>query len=292
MGLIRFLKKKRRQLFKDTRIAYLELDGIIAEHKSVSSAPHFLEQLEEVEKQEFKALVLRINSPGGTVGLSQEIYDKLVHLRKKQNLIVVASLGDVAASGGVYVAMAADEIVAHGGTVTGSIGVIIKSGNIRELLDKIGIHSDVVKSGRFKDILSNDRPMTDEERALIQETIDDTYAQFVEVVAVGRGLSIEAVKEFADGRIFSGQQALKYGLINAVGGKDAAVERARKLAGFPMEGPPQIIMLEKKKPLLRRLLEAEMRHGSGAVFQKLDHALAFQQRLSGVPLWLMPGDFI
>ncbi|MBX2861126.1 MAG: signal peptide peptidase SppA [Vampirovibrio sp.] len=286
MGLCKKLKKLMRSMTKDERIALVEMDGLIASQKNLSTAPQVLQLLEEVKQQEYKALVLRVNSPGGTVGMSQEIYEAILNLKKEKGTKVVASLGDVAASGGVYIAMAADEIIANGGTVTGSIGVIIKSGNFRELLDKIGIQSDVVKSGKYKDLLSTDRAMSEEEKALLQETIDDTYSQFVSVVAKGREMSEETVKTFADGRVFTGQQAKGLGLVDELGSLDVAVEKVRVLAGFKTEGPPKVTRMEKKRALINRMLEnSKMGVLPG---QAVNNWMEMTQQLSGVPLWLMP----
>jgi protease-4 len=286
MGLFTPLGKLRRRLSGDRRVAYIEIEGIIAEQKALSSAPSILEQLDQVREKEIKALVLRVNSPGGTVGASQEIYEKVLRLRERHGVRVVATMGDVAASGGVYVAMAAERVLANSGTVTGSIGVIIKSGNFKRLLDRIGIRSDVVKSGRFKDIMSYERALTDEERALLQETIDDTYAQFVEVVAKGRNLPVETVRSFADGRIFSGRQALALGLVDELGGKALAFDRVRELAGLPTDEPPQVVGLGRKKSMLYRLLENRLSSPGGAYA----HALRWleQSALDNLPLWLMP----
>ncbi len=287
MDLVNTLRRRWRSIFKDRRIAWLELSGVIAEQRSISSAPQFLEHLDEVEKREFKALILRINSPGGTVGTTQDIYDRLVWLREEKGLKVVASLGDTAASGGIYAAMAADRVIAHGGTVTGSIGVIIKAGNFRELFDKIGIHSDVVKAGRFKDILSMERSLTDEERALLQDTVDDTYRQFVETVSLARGLDVSTVETFADGRIFSGRQALAYGLVDAVGGINTAIDVAKDLAGMPRAVSPHLVRLQKRKSVIARVLTGDTRM-AGLMPDGLNRRLEAGEMLAGIPLWLMP----
>jgi protease-4 len=172
-----------------------------------------LKALKEVEENQIPAVVLRIDSPGGTVADSQEIYNALLRLREKKGTRIVASFGNIAASGGVYIAMGAEKIVANPGTITGSIGVIIRGNNIERLLDKVGISFKVIKSGPYKDILSFDRELTPEERNILQELIDITYGQFVQTVAAARKLSLNVVKTFADGRIFSGEQALHLGVV-------------------------------------------------------------------------------
>ncbi|KRO91320.1 MAG: protease, partial [cyanobacterium BACL30 MAG-120619-bin27] len=166
-----------------------------------------LKALRQVEQRECPALLLRIDSPGGTVGDSQEIYSALLRLREK-GCKVVASFGNISASGGVYIGVAAEKIVANPGTITGSIGVILRGNNLSKLLERLGVSFETVKSGLYKDILSPDRALSEGERKLLQSLIDSSYHQFVEAVATGRGLDQETVRGFADGRVFSGAQAL------------------------------------------------------------------------------------
>jgi protease-4 len=184
-----------------------------------------LKALRQVQERECPALLLRIDSPGGTVGDSQEIHAAIGRLRQ-QGCRVVASFGNIAASGGVYLGVAAEKIVANPGTITGSIGVILRGNNLSKLLERIGVSFETVKSGLYKDILSPDRALTAAERELLQSLIDSSYAQFVAAVAEGRGLSEAAVRGFADGRVFSGAQARDLGLVDELG----AEETARRLA--------------------------------------------------------------
>ncbi|MBL6798309.1 MAG: signal peptide peptidase SppA, partial [Synechococcus sp. BS307-5m-G39] len=156
------------------RMARIAIEGAI----SGSTRRRVLKALREVQEREFPALLLRIDSPGGTVGDSQEIHAALLRLREK-GCRVVASFGNISASGGVYVGVAAETIVANPGTITGSIGVILRGNNLSELLDKIGIRFETVKSGAYKDILSPDRALSPEERQLLQDLIDSSYDQFV-----------------------------------------------------------------------------------------------------------------
>ncbi len=183
-----------------------------------------------------KAVVIRINSPGGTVAATQEIYEKILKLRKK-NIPVVASMGDVAASGGYYVAAACNHIVANYGTVTGSIGVIAYSPNLRRLFDKFGIQMNVIKSGKYKDILATHRDMTSEERALLQEMIDSSYGKFVKDIAVGRNMSESDILKIADGRVMSGSTALENKLVDQTGTFEDAIMKARELAGLDEDSP-------------------------------------------------------
>ncbi len=288
MGWMKPLKRVCRSVFNDGRVAYLELNGIIAEQRGLSTTPELLEHLDDVEEQEFRGLLLHINSPGGTVGASQAVYDRLMELRKEKGLKVVVTFGDVSASGGVYVAMAADKIISHGGTITGSIGVIIKSGNFRELLDKVGIQSEVVKSGQFKDILSTDRGLTAAEKELLQSTIDDTYEQFVQVVATGRKLDVETVKSFADGRVFTGQQALAYQLVDGLGGKSQGLSELKKLMGLSKDTRPKLVVLQKKKSFLSRLMAGESVLKLQGPTASLEQWVHQQNALTHLPLWLMP----
>jgi len=191
-----------------------------------------VKQLKDLgENERVKALVLRINSPGGTVGASQEIHSELMKLKKK-GIKIVASMADVCASGGVYAAVAADKILANKGTITGSVGVIFSVSNLSELFKKVGISQNAIRSGKFKDIGSMSRDMTEEEEKLLQEIVDSTYQQFLDAVATGRGLEKEDVKKWADGRIFNGEQALEYKLVDQLGTYEDALEVAQKLAGL------------------------------------------------------------
>jgi len=186
------------------------------------------------EDKDVKAIVLRINSPGGTVGAVQEIDREMARCREKGK-IIVASLGDVAASGGYYLAAGSDRIVANPGTITGSIGVILEFGNLEGLFQKVGLKLEVIKSGLHKDIGSPARALTPEEKAMLQESIDDAYAQFFEAVRLGRRMDAEKLKGLADGRIFTGRQALKEGLVDEMGDQEDAIQTAIKLAKLPAE---------------------------------------------------------
>lgn len=185
-----------------------------------------------------KAIVLDINSPGGSVGAVQEIYTRILRVKKKhKGMPFVALFGDVAASGGYYIAAACDQIVAHPGTLTGSIGVIFSVSNMEGLFAKVGYKSDPIKSGKHKDIGSPARPMTAEERQILQSLIDDAYGQFVQAVADGRKMTVEEVKPLADGRIYSGNQALALKLVDRLGDSVDAAKLAAELGGIKDENP-------------------------------------------------------
>ncbi len=191
-----------------------------------------IKRLERAEEDSrVKAIVLRIDSPGGTIAAVQEVYEAILRAREKGKLIV-ASMGDMAASGGYYIACAADKIIANPGTLTGSIGVIMTFNKFEELYKKIGIETTVIKSGEFKDIGSPYRDMTDEEKDMLRGIIDNTYNQFIQAIVDGRGMDEEKVRELADGRIFIGEEAKEKGLIDELGGYQEAVQLAADLAGI------------------------------------------------------------
>jgi len=179
-----------------------------------------------------KDIQMYINSPGGVVAPSQSIYQTLGRIRTEDGVPVVASIGAVGASGGYYVALAADSILALPGSMTGSIGVILEYPNVEELLDKLGVRMEVVKSGAQKDMGSPFRAMGPEDRAILDAMITDVHEQFIEAVADGRGMTVEAVRELADGRVMSGRQALEAGLIDRLGNLEDAIALAGELAGL------------------------------------------------------------
>ena len=202
-----------------------------------------------------KAVILRIDSPGGSVGPSQEIYNEVVKLQKIKPVVV--SMGSVTASGGYYIAAPAKRLFANPGSITGSIGVIMSFPNYEGLMEKVGVSSVVVKSGKFKDIGSASRPFGDDERKLMQALIDDVHSQFVEAVSLGREMPAEKVREISDGRIFSGRQALSVGLIDELGGFQDAVDYTAKLAG--LDDDPKLIYPEVEKPgLLERIIKSSL----------------------------------
>jgi protease-4 len=221
------------------RVALVELLG------PINSSENIVRQLKKYKENEsVPAIVLRINSPGGGVAASQEIYHEVKRVRQAGKK-VVASLASIAASGAYYVACAADTIVANPGTLTGSIGVILEFPNTEELFQKIGIRFEVVKSGTFKDIGSPMREMTEEERTLLQEMIDDTYDQFVDVVVSERGLERQEVLELADGRVFSGRQGHDYSFIDVLGDYEDSIALAAEMAGIT--GKPKTIQEWRRK---------------------------------------------
>lgn len=239
------------------KIGLININNVIGGESSSSifeaSRPSFLVQLRSAAKDpEIKALVLRIDSPGGSAGTSQELYQTVLRISEK-GIPVVVSMGDIAASGGYYVAAGADYIFANGATITGSIGVIMEFVNFQELYDKIGVEFEVVKSGEFKDSGNANRSLTARELELYSDLIYDTWDQFVSDIVTARGLDREAVEAIADGRILSGRQALEVGLIDELGGLDEAIEKAKELANI--QGAAEIKEYLDKPHFLDRLIQ-------------------------------------
>ncbi|HEQ99716.1 MAG TPA: signal peptide peptidase SppA [candidate division Zixibacteria bacterium] len=209
------------------RIAIVTIEGQILESEST------VRQLREfAENGSVKGILLRINSPGGIVSPAQEIYDEVKRIREEYNKPVVVSMGSVAASGGYYIACSGDYVFANPGTLTGSIGVILQYPVLEELMGKIGVEHETIKSGDVKDVGSPFRQPTREDSVMLQAAINDIYSQFVDVVVKDRGLEHEEVIRIADGSIFTGNQALELGLVDALGSQEAAIEYLADLAGI------------------------------------------------------------
>lgn len=231
----------------EDRIALVRVEGVILDAKdTVADLKRF------GDSSSVKAIVLRIDSPGGGVVPSQEIHDAVLRVRNKQNKTVVASMGTVAASGGYYIAAAADRIIANPGTLTGSIGVIMELVNLEGLLKKVGVEGIVVKSGHYKDIGSPFRKMGVDDRRILQSVMDDVHNQFIEAVAEGRSLDVAAVRTLADGRIFTGRQAVDANLVDELGDLDDAVRIAADMVGI--EGEPTVVE-PKKRFSIREIIE-------------------------------------
>jgi protease-4 len=232
------------------KVAIIDLHGVI------NNSADIIRQLKKYTKDSsVPAIVMHIDSPGGGVAPSQEIYEEMKKA-KENGKRIVASMGSVGASGGYYVACAADTIIANPGTLTGSIGVLLEFPVAEELFKKIGLRFEVVKSGEFKDVGSYNRRMTDAERKLLQSVIDDTYDQFVEVLVENRNLSEEEALKIADGSIFTGRQAKKVGLVDELGDLEDAIKIAGEMAGI--EGPPKTIKERVRKITFLDLLTQQM----------------------------------
>jgi protease-4 len=227
-----------------TDIALIPVRGLISSTSGTAfsdtspSAESVIKAIRRARKDQVKAILLQINSPGGTAAASQAIYEELMRTRKDTNLQIVASFGDVAASGGYYVASSAHHIVANAGTLTGSIGVILQSNKVFDLMNKIGVQTDTIKSGPYKDLLSPFRATTEGERTILQGLVNDSYQQFLDAVVAGRGISLDKLKPLADGRVFTGAQAKSVGLVDSLGNYSDALNKAAELA--KIKGEPTV----------------------------------------------------
>jgi len=266
------------------KIAVIDVKGTIYESESV------IEQLKYYRKEGgIGAIILHIDSTGGMVGASQEIHKEILRTREEYDLPVYASLGGVATSGAYYIACACDKVYANPGTITGSIGVILNLPNMEELLSKIGLRFVVIKSGEHKDIGSSFREMTEEEKVILQDMINDVYEQFVDAVVEGRLEAIsevlslaedatdketqvrEKVYEFADGRVFSGRQALEMGLVDELGTLEDVIRETAKELGI--KGEPNVVRTKKEKSLFEGIFGEE-----SSKFLENDPALEYTWR--------------
>lgn len=247
ISVVSFFAEDKGEMKFGEKVGVIEVTGTILDPAPV------LDSLKRFRRAEaVKAIVLRIDSPGGAVGAAQEIYREIQKTVEKKP--VVASMGTVAASGGYYIASAADGIMANPGTITGSIGVIMEYTNFRELFDKIGLYPVIIKSGKYKDAGSPLRKMTDKERELLQNFVDTVHHQFVGDVAKGRNMEVKAVAKIADGRILAGKTAQGLGLVDRMGNRVDAVQWAAKKGGI--KGRVQTIHLPEEEPsFIKYLLE-------------------------------------
>ena len=256
------------EMLPGDKVAVIEIAGAIYSSESVIKQLHRYENNASV-----KAIVLRMNSPGGGVAAVQEIYREITRSKKK----FVVSMGSTAASGAYYIACAADQVFANPGTLTGSIGVIMQFPKYGGLMKKLGIDREVIKSGEYKDAGSPYRELTPEERELFQETIDDVYQQFLDAIIEGRqdrGLTREQLEKVADGRIMSGRQALDKNLVDKLGDLNDAIEYAGQLGGI--EGKPRVIRTKVKRPLLERLMRGTL---GGELDQMIHHQAILRYEL-------------
>lgn len=219
------------------KVALIRIEGVILDAKNI------IDELKEYgEDASVEAIVLRVDSPGGGVAPSQEIYEELRKIKEKKKIVV--SMGSVAASGGYYVSCPADMIVANPGTLTGSIGVIMEIPNVEGLMHKIGLKTEVIKSGEHKDIASAFKTLTDEEKEILQVVLDDVHNQFMTAIAEARNMDMEMIRKLADGRIFTGRMAKELGLIDELGNLEDAIMLAGKISGI--EGKPEVVYKTKK----------------------------------------------
>ena len=215
------------------RIGIVDITGLITDSQYITNQVKKFRQDKRI-----RGIILRIDSPGGAVGPSQEIYDEVLKTRESGKTIY-ASMGAVAASGGYYIASAAEKIFANPGTLTGSIGVIMAFSNAKGLMEKIGLQPEIVKAGEYKDIGSPARAMTQKERNLLQSVVTDVHQQFIEAVASGRDISVAEVTKIADGRILTGRQAYSLNLVDQMGGLQVSIDQLAHKVGII--GSPKII---------------------------------------------------
>jgi protease-4 len=279
--------------FQD-RILVLELSGMIYDNEGNGSlfaqeggARGFKKRIRKALKDKhIKGLIIKMNTPGGTVATSQELTSYVKELKNK-DVPVVVCMSDVAASGGYYIASAADKIIAEPGTLTGSIGVIMNLMNFQGIEQKIGVRPETIKSGKFKDLGSPNREMTPEDRAILQSIIMDSYDQFIKAVAQGRKMDLDTVRKIADGRVYSGLQAQKLGLVDELGGYDLALQVAQKLSKDRFGHKKDLPVDDKsEKSVLETIMQASVTKldigalGQGFIPESMRLGLCKQ------PLWL------
>jgi len=246
--LLSFLMIFKEKDFGKPQIGVLQIKGVILE-----SEEYLMAIKEMAKKDSIKAIVVRIDSPGGSVGASQEIFEELKKTRRIKPVVV--SMGSVAASGGFYVALGGEKIFASPGTITGSIGVVLELPNIEKLLKKIGVETETIKSGAYKDTGSIYRPLTPEERKYLVQKVKLIHDQFIRTISEERKISLEKVKEIADGRIFTGEEALALGLIDKLGNFWDAVEEAKKMAKIT---EAKLVFMPEKKGFLSKIIEEKV----------------------------------
>ncbi|NPA58591.1 MAG: signal peptide peptidase SppA [Aquificae bacterium] len=249
------------------KIAVIPITGVISQ---------YMDTVARIEKAQLdksiKAVVIAVDSPGGAVGAAQEIYNAVEKLRKEKPVVV--SMGNVAASGGYYISVPANVIYANPGTITGSIGVIIQHVSVAQVLKKLGIKVENIKSGQNKDILYPNNELTPEQKKILEETIKDVYNQFLEDIVKYRPVDMETLKKYADGRIFSGRQAKEIKLVDKLGNIQDAVKEAKKLAG--LEGKPAVVIkIKKQDNLFRKVLENELSVSDFITFPQFFYLMSF-----------------
>ena len=250
VGVSTIAKEWMIQQGTDNRVGIVDIIGVI------QSSQNIIKQIKIFrDDKHIRGIILRIDSPGGAVGPSQEIYDEVLKTRKSGK-IIYASMGTLAASGGYYIASAADQIFANPGTLTGSIGVIMAFSNAQGLLEKIGLKPEIIKAGKYKDIGSPTRSMNQIEKSLLQDVVTDVHQQFIEAIANGRGMSIAEITKIADGRIFTGRQAYSLKLVDQLGGLQATIGQLAAKTGII--GTPNVIREKPNTGLLDWVLKTEI----------------------------------
>ena len=270
---------------KKNAVAVVEIYGAISQGNSSRSWDRGSQQIakrikELADKKDVKAIVLDINTPGGSVGAVQEIYSAIKRAKAETKKPFIARFGEVSASGGYYVASACDLVVALPGTITGSIGVIFSVNNFEGLMKKVGFRNEAIKSGKFKDIGSPTRDMTPEERKLLQAMIDDSYEQFVAAVSEGRKLPVEEVKKLADGRIYTGRQASTNGLVDKLGDLQDALDAAGEMGGIGKN--PRVLKESDPFEQIMSLMDSKLQlSGAKALTDAMDVSPSVEYRWYG-----------
>jgi len=245
--LISKIESKKFTVSSENSIGVIKIDSIIRDSSDV------IKNLKEfVKNKKIKAIILKINSPGGAVVPSQEIYREILKLKKQKKIF--AYIQSVGASGAYYIASACDKIFANPGSIVGSIGVIAEFINVKDLLYKIGIKSITIKSGKFKDTGNPVREMTEEEREYLKDLVMNIYDQFLLDVSKSRNIPIKNLKKIADGRVFTGKEALKLKLVDDLGNFDDVVDYIKKIC--KIKGEPQIVYPKKSKSILKEIMDS------------------------------------
>lgn len=262
------------------QIAVVRVEGVITGGKqeavfgSVASAETIMENLRVAAKDPNTAIILlRINSPGGSAPASQEIGEEIKRIKKEKHLPILTSMGDVAASGGYWIASCSDKIIANPSTMTGSIGVIMETQSWQELYKKIGVSNYNVKSGAHKDMGSNTRELSVDEKQILQNMVNDIYEQFVDIVSIGRNIPTAKVRALADGRIFTGRQAKAVGLVDTLGNYYDALDIAQKAAG--LSGEPDVKEYGQASPWDIFKARVQVSQEQGALLQMAAQILQF-----------------
>ena len=246
-GIVLFMLIAGAAISFFSRMQSGEKIGLIRVEGTITDSDGIIQALKQfTDDPSIKAIVMRVDSPGGGVAPSQEIYEEVKKAVAKKYIIV--SMGSLAASGGYYISVPATKIFANPGTITGSIGVIMEVPNVQGLLNKIGVKAEVIKSGKNKDIGSYFKSMTGEQRRILQDALDNVHEPFIQAVAAGRKMPVDVIKQLADGRIFTGQQAKKLGLVDELGDLEDAINAAKTMAGI--KGKPEIVEKKKSKGLI------------------------------------------
>jgi protease-4 len=249
----------KSEVIPGEKIALLEIKGVI------SDSSYYVKKLEDLSRDDdVKAIVLRVDSPGGVVAPCQEIYNEVKRVKEKKPVVI--SMGSVAASGGLYISLPATKIVANPGTITGSIGVVLQTFNFKKIADRIGLKVITIKSGKHKDLLNPFKEVDPSDIGILQSMIDDTYDQFVKAVSESRGIPEEEVRKIGDGRVFTGRMAKKFGLVDEIGDLNKAINIAKEISKSPKAS---LYRVKREKSFVEKLFGEK----TEAIFNSLSSIL-------------------